>query len=717
MNERDSHGLHEIARTLNELFAELRAPRSDPGGAGDVVSIDDLLEVEAPSDELTEDVVSIDDILEVEAPAADAVEEPADIVSIDDILEVQTPAADAVEEPADVVSIDDILEVEAPAADMVEEPADVVSIDDILEVEAPAADAVEEPADVVSIDDILKVDATDDDAEDLPVASSEMPTLILEEPFRPEPVEAPSAEATEDIASVEALLNATLPAAFVEEPEDEVSTDDTLEVDDPPHEATEDVVAIDNLLDAEASADVVEEEPVSSADMPTLVLEEPFRPGPVEDEPSEPEVVDFAEEPEEVVAIDDLLEDEEPTESTAEMGEEFVSIDDLLEVEEELPEALLEAGEEVVSIEDLLEVEEPEEEKPAVPTVGAVLRDAVEAFLNETGDREEQLEEVRAAGEAARSTNQLDALAEAVDELLVREPDDPESRELVKHLMNAAVESRMAIRLGTIPDAERRSVLVDAYSGMGASMAAAAAEAMAASEDRTARRTYMSLLLGMGEDGVAVVESMSVDSRWYVARNGVVMIGEIGGDAALGRLTGALAHGDGRVRREALAALAKIGGEDAGLLSMGLLDDHEADVREAAARTLSALKVQRAVRPLLDLLAREKEQAVVEQVLRALGRIGDPGAVPVISKKAAGGLLARNSTEVRVAAIAALGDIGTPQALKTISAAAQDKNPEIQRAAQAVWISAAEAKEDDSTGESANADESNAGVEGEPDDA
>ncbi len=346
-----------------------------------------------------------------------------------------------------------------------------------------------------------------------------------------------------------------------------------------------------------------------------------------------------------------------------------------------------------------------------------MLRDAIETFLSETGDREEQLEKARTAGEAARSANQLDALAEGVDELLVREPDDAESQELVRYLMNAAVESRMAIRLGTVPDAERRAALVDAYSGMGASMAAAAAEAMAASEDRTARRTYMTLLLSMGEDGVAVIESMSVDSRWYVARNGVVMIGEIGGDGALERLTGALAHGDGRVRREAVAALAKIGGEDAGLLSMGLLDDHEADVREAAARTLSALKVQRAVRPLLDVLAREKEQAVVEQVLRALGQIGDPGAVPAISKKAAGGLLARNPIEVRVAAIAALGDIGTPQALKTISAAAQDKSPEIQAAAQAVWISAADAKEGDATGESADADESDAGGEGEPNEA
>jgi HEAT repeat protein len=431
-------------------------------------------------------------------------------------------------------------------------------------------------------------------------------------------------------------------------------------LDEPP-EAIEATVSIEDLLEV---GDPAFEE--AGAEPSTHVSADPYMPEVAEDL---------------ALRVDEVL---SPAELVAAAEGPVAAADIPTVILEEPPEV-----EEPAEVEEPLEVEEPAAARP----LGQELLDAVREFIDAPDRRDVLASSVRSAGDAARSAHQLDALAESVDELLIHASDDSEAQSLVDHLMNAAAESRMAIRLGQIRDEDRRDALCEAYRRLGASMARAVSEAMVDTDDRSARRTFMRLLISMGEDGMVVIEEMSVDSRWFVARNGVTMIGEIGGDAALGRLTGALAHSDGRVRREAVMALAKIGGEDAGLLSMGLLHDHEAEVRVAAARAVSVLRVQKALRPLLDVLAKEKNQAVVEQVLRALGQIGDADAVRAISKKAAGGMLARNPVEVRVAAIAALGDIGTPLALKTISAAAEDKNPEIQAAARAVWISAAEAKE------------------------
>ena len=94
-----------------------------------------------------------------------------------------------------------------------------------------------------------------------------------------------------------------------------------------------------------------------------------------------------------------------------------------------------------------------------------------------------------------------------------------------------------------------------------------------------------------------------------------------------------------RVRRETVLSLAKIGGEDAAQLVVEMLNDSYADVRTAAARAVSVLKAERAFKPLLGILQIGGDDSVIEQVLRALGQLGDPAAVPLIEKRAVGSLL------------------------------------------------------------------------------
>ena len=94
-----------------------------------------------------------------------------------------------------------------------------------------------------------------------------------------------------------------------------------------------------------------------------------------------------------------------------------------------------------------------------------------------------------------------------------------------------------------------------------------------------------------------------------------------------------------------------------------------------------ALKVTRALRPLLAQLEVEEQTSVQEAILLALGQIGDPGAVPAIEKRAVGKLLKKPPSELRVAAYRALGGIGTPHARKLLQDARTDKDARVKETA------------------------------------
>jgi len=71
---------------------------------------------------------------------------------------------------------------------------------------------------------------------------------------------------------------------------------------------------------------------------------------------------------------------------------------------------------------------------------------------------------------------------------------------------------------------------------------------------------------------------------------------------------------------------------------------------------------------------------VIEQVIRALGALGDPSAVPAIEKRVKGSLFSRPPKGVRLAGLAALASIGTPHAVSLVEKIRADKDPEISSA-------------------------------------
>lgn len=328
----------------------------------------------------------------------------------------------------------------------------------------------------------------------------------------------------------------------------------------------------------------------------------------------------------------------------------------------------------------------PGDDRPPDP-----LLSAVRAYLH-AGDSERAgaRAEVERAAADARSRRDGGVLADAVEALAIASTREPDALELARSMVTPGVATLLAARVPEAAhDEDRRAELVAVLPGLGGEMALAILEALKeealdGDADRAIRRTYLAIVSAMADDGSDILVRMMEDANWRIVRNAIHLIGERGeADAAL-QLKRTAEHGDPRVRKEALIALSKIGGEEAGVVAKMRLEDEDAGVRAQAARTVGVLKVELALRPLLALVETESDTDVMVEAIRSLGILGDPAAVPELERKATWSFFSRTKQPVRVAAYRALGAIGSPHALELVERATEDRDAEVRHTAETI---------------------------------
>jgi len=136
------------------------------------------------------------------------------------------------------------------------------------------------------------------------------------------------------------------------------------------------------------------------------------------------------------------------------------------------------------------------------------------------------------------------------------------------------------------------------------------------------------------------------------------------GDRAVPSLIAATDNADSNIRRGAVKALGIIRSPEAldALLTCLRNDDNSA-VRAAAAANLGAFRSRDALMP-LTLALKDSSWSVRSAAARALGKLGDPSAVPQLIEILTGG--GENMSVVKVAAAEALGNIGGSEAAETL---------------------------------------------------
>lgn len=198
-------------------------------------------------------------------------------------------------------------------------------------------------------------------------------------------------------------------------------------------------------------------------------------------------------------------------------------------------------------------------------------------------------------------------------------------------------------------------------------------EALGRETDSSLRKKIISVIVGLGEEAIPEIVRRFSDKNWYVVRNMVRILREIGMEKAVRYLDIPLKHEDPRVRKEVVYALSSIGGREALKLISLMTGDPDGEVRRGAIKYLGVMRNKESVPLLMKLIAQRNpfghKNYLIISGIEALGEIGAGEAVPGLVR------LLRRSTifarsrndEVRIAAATALEKIGNEQAMEALA--------------------------------------------------
>jgi hypothetical protein len=199
--------------------------------------------------------------------------------------------------------------------------------------------------------------------------------------------------------------------------------------------------------------------------------------------------------------------------------------------------------------------------------------------------------------------------------------------------------------------------LVDA---LGESPIESLLEQLADESDMGLRKSLVDLLSLLAPHHIPEFGARIGDTRWYVVRNIVCVLGSTHSSAVLPYLQRTLRHEEPRVRRETVRALSGIDDRVAHELLVAALSDDDDQNVQLAARYLGAAGVRSAVHALEEVAKGEgrgsREMGPRVEAIEALGKIGDEQTLRVLESLAGRRSLIRGSRsrELRAAAEAAI---------------------------------------------------------------
>lgn len=103
---------------------------------------------------------------------------------------------------------------------------------------------------------------------------------------------------------------------------------------------------------------------------------------------------------------------------------------------------------------------------------------------------------------------------------------------------------------------------------------------------KDARLAVCEFLASHGRGHVNIIGSGIRDTKWYVVRNSVMILGKIGTDEILTYLKAAAQHSHKAVRIEIISALSRVASDEAGDILCTFLDDKDPDIRRRCLRQL-----------------------------------------------------------------------------------------------------------------------------------
>lgn len=178
------------------------------------------------------------------------------------------------------------------------------------------------------------------------------------------------------------------------------------------------------------------------------------------------------------------------------------------------------------------------------------------------------------------------------------------------------------------------------------------------------------------------------DSRWFVVRNLIFILGKIGDERVVDHFRPLVEHREIKVRKELIHTLETFKGPKAQELLRWFLDDPDSQIRVQALRILAQNGYQGALETLEDMIEEpsflEKELFEKKEVFEAIGRIGGEQVIPLmrqyIKKGKSGWFNKGPNEELGVCAVTGLKAIATEEAKAILKQGQGYSNKNIQEA-------------------------------------
>ncbi|HYM80361.1 MAG TPA: HEAT repeat domain-containing protein [Candidatus Limnocylindria bacterium] len=207
---------------------------------------------------------------------------------------------------------------------------------------------------------------------------------------------------------------------------------------------------------------------------------------------------------------------------------------------------------------------------------------------------------------------------------------------------------------------------------------------MAYAQKSRTRAAACTMLCYLCNDHPELLAPYLADSRWYVVRNTVFVLGQIGGPGVVSLLRAAAFHPEPRVRRQVVQSLGSVPADARRPILIGQLDTRDPQLLAASLNMLARQKDPEVASAILhqveapDFESRNEENQ--RALFGALGEVAGDEAVPALEALLhRGGWFARRTLQ-RVAAARTLQRIGTPKATAALQAGVRSRSEAVRSA-------------------------------------
>ena len=214
------------------------------------------------------------------------------------------------------------------------------------------------------------------------------------------------------------------------------------------------------------------------------------------------------------------------------------------------------------------------------------------------------------------------------------------------------------------------SVFVPYFEFLGEAGAAGLVRILGEEPNQKRRGRLLEIIRALGPLALAALHEGLKSPTWYLLRNTLNLLADIGDAGMLGDVAQCLQHQDGRVRRAAVRTLWKLGGPACAAHLLPIFPGTDPETQVEILFGLGQVQSGLAVFVLVDFA---KSQNVSERLriktLETLGQIGHPSSIPPLAEfiRRKGRIFTTTEpTELRLAAARALMALALPQATETL---------------------------------------------------